>query len=184
MRLGCWRKEREKTRKDKKRKREKEKIARSSKSRGLFVRRPTRSQNADIPVLLPRPENLPSLQSNSDLRPPTRPHQPSHALRYHSVHEAKHPRPPALPLCARVSFSFSRQWSTSRQPRANRRFSDYKDDGTNILLDANENAYGPGLALSNDGALMNGHASHVQIDLSGLNRYPDPYAPDCLAVHL
>lgn len=58
--------------------------------------------------------------------------------------------------------------------------SDYKDDGTNILLDANENAYGPGLAI--DGAsgklqnALNGDAS-VEVDLLGLNRYPDPYAP-------
>ncbi|CAK44094.1 uncharacterized protein An01g11930 [Aspergillus niger] len=34
---------------------------------------------------------------------------------------------------------------------------DYKDDGTNVLLDANENAYGP------------------EIDFLGLNRYPDPH---------
>ena len=47
--------------------------------------------------------------------------------------------------------------------------SDYQDDGSNILLDANENAYGPALDLDgnfDDGAL--------QIDLLGLNRYPDP----------
>ena len=53
--------------------------------------------------------------------------------------------------------------------------SDYKDDGTNILLDANENAYGPGLALSDDGKLANGDAASVEVDLLGLNRYPDPY---------
>ena len=53
--------------------------------------------------------------------------------------------------------------------------SDYKDDGTNILLDANENAYGPGLALSKDGKLANGNGSDIEIDLLGLNRYPDPY---------
>ncbi|KAK5148251.1 histidinol-phosphate transaminase [Rachicladosporium monterosium] len=53
---------------------------------------------------------------------------------------------------------------------------DYKDDGTNILLDANENAYGPGLALSEDGKLVNGgRKSDVTIDLLGLNRYPDPH---------
>ncbi|KAK5126039.1 hypothetical protein LTR85_011394 [Meristemomyces frigidus] len=53
---------------------------------------------------------------------------------------------------------------------------DYKDDGTNILLDANENAYGPGLALSRDGKLADGHhASNIEIDLLGLNRYPDPH---------
>ncbi|CZT21081.1 probable histidinol-phosphate aminotransferase [Ramularia collo-cygni] len=52
---------------------------------------------------------------------------------------------------------------------------DYKDDGTNILLDANENAYGPGLALNNDGKLVNGSTSNIEIDLLGLNRYPDPH---------
>ncbi|PIB02928.1 Histidinol-phosphate aminotransferase [Cercospora beticola] len=52
---------------------------------------------------------------------------------------------------------------------------DYKDDGTNILLDANENAFGPGLALNNDGKLANGSSSSIEIDLLGLNRYPDPH---------
>lgn len=53
---------------------------------------------------------------------------------------------------------------------------DYKDDGTNILLDANENAYGPGLDLSHDGKLVNGATkSEISIDLLGLNRYPDPH---------
>lgn len=53
--------------------------------------------------------------------------------------------------------------------------SDYKDDGTNVLLDANENAYGPGLALTNDGKLANGDSSSIEVDLLGLHRYPDPY---------
>jgi histidinol-phosphate aminotransferase len=52
--------------------------------------------------------------------------------------------------------------------------SDYQDDGTNILLDANENAYGPGLALASDGKLSD-HNLPVDIDLLGLNRYPDPH---------
>ncbi|OXV07167.1 hypothetical protein Egran_05069 [Elaphomyces granulatus] len=57
---------------------------------------------------------------------------------------------------------------------------DYKDDGSNILLDANENAYGPGLALNSQGSLeapiVNGHgSSHPEIDFLGLNRYPDPH---------
>ncbi|KAK3635217.1 histidinol-phosphate transaminase [Elasticomyces elasticus] len=56
---------------------------------------------------------------------------------------------------------------------------DYKDNGTNILLDANENAYGPGLDLSADGKLINGESesndSKITIDLLGLNRYPDPH---------
>ena len=50
--------------------------------------------------------------------------------------------------------------------------SDYKDDGKNILLDANENAYGPGLALDGESTL----SSSIGVDLLGLNRYPDPYA--------
>jgi len=56
-------------------------------------------------------------------------------------------------------------------------FSDYKDDGTNILLDANENAYGPGLALDGHGKLANGSVNgepSLEVDLLGLNRYPDP----------
>ncbi|CEO59312.1 Putative Histidinol-phosphate aminotransferase [Penicillium brasilianum] len=58
---------------------------------------------------------------------------------------------------------------------------DYKDDGTNVLLDANENAYGPGLALGKEGALQASQtgdatgASKPEIDFLGLNRYPDPH---------
>ena len=56
--------------------------------------------------------------------------------------------------------------------------SDYKDDGTNILLDANENAYGPALALDGHGKFANGTANgddpSIEVDLLGLNRYPDP----------
>ena len=50
----------------------------------------------------------------------------------------------------------------------------------NILLDANENAYGPGLDLDEHGKLMNGvtngdtDSQAPNIDLLGLNRYPDP----------
>lgn len=62
---------------------------------------------------------------------------------------------------------------TSRQ-RADQNFSDYKDDGKNILLDANENAYGPGLALGTNGHLSNG-SSAPEVDFLGLNRYPDPH---------
>jgi histidinol-phosphate aminotransferase len=53
-------------------------------------------------------------------------------------------------------------------------YSDYKDDGHNILLDANENAYGPGLALQN-GTYANGESSAPEVDFLGLNRYPDPH---------
>lgn len=55
--------------------------------------------------------------------------------------------------------------------------SDYKDDGTNVLLDANENAYGPGLVIDPNGTSANGHGSgnELDIDFLGLNRYPDPH---------
>ncbi|KAF3048537.1 histidinol-phosphate transaminase [Didymella keratinophila] len=57
---------------------------------------------------------------------------------------------------------------------------DYKDDGTNILLDANENAYGPGLALDGEGKLngASGASASIDVDLLGLNRYPDPHQAD------
>jgi histidinol-phosphate aminotransferase len=55
------------------------------------------------------------------------------------------------------------------------RISDYKDDGTNILLDANENAYGPGLDLNEHGVFSGDqNTGSDTIDLLGLNRYPDP----------
>lgn len=61
--------------------------------------------------------------------------------------------------------------------------SDYKDDGSNILLDANENAYGPSLELDNEHG--NGNVpSTVDVDFLGLNRYPDPYAPHDSAIML
>lgn len=57
------------------------------------------------------------------------------------------------------------------------RGSDYKDDGTNVLLDANENAYGPGLDLNHLAKKSNEVTaeSELSIDFLGLNRYPDPY---------
>ncbi len=69
---------------------------------------------------------------------------------------------------------------------ADSQFSDYKDDGSNILLDANENAYGPGLELDSFRNVLNdyGHGdapSPMDIDFLGLNRYPDPYVLDVLA---
>ncbi|MCJ1432321.1 histidinol-phosphate transaminase [Xylographa pallens] len=59
---------------------------------------------------------------------------------------------------------------------------DYKDDGTNILLDANENAYGPSLNLQTNGPVhqtrVNGTEASTMPDIKlllGLNRYPDPH---------
>ncbi|KAK0627500.1 histidinol-phosphate aminotransferase [Immersiella caudata] len=57
---------------------------------------------------------------------------------------------------------------------------DYKDDGTNVLLDANENAYGPSLpasAVSGTGTGA-GSDSGPGFDLLGLHRYPDPHQND------
>ncbi|KAL2158887.1 hypothetical protein VTH06DRAFT_2917 [Thermothelomyces fergusii] len=64
---------------------------------------------------------------------------------------------------------------------------DYKDDGTNILLDANENAYGPPLSTatttttttpssssSSFQSQANG-AAPLKLDISALHRYPDPH---------
>ena len=61
---------------------------------------------------------------------------------------------------------------------------DYKDDGTNTLLDANENAYGPGLDLDGpdasdpDGGLGAAHGGLPPALLRGLHRYPDPHLAD------
>ncbi|KAI1277554.1 histidinol-phosphate aminotransferase [Xylaria sp. FL0933] len=53
---------------------------------------------------------------------------------------------------------------------------DYKDDGTNILLDANENAYGPSLtAAAAASASSATESSGPKIDFVGLHRYPDPH---------
>ncbi|KAF2969489.1 hypothetical protein GQX73_g4050 [Xylaria multiplex] len=51
---------------------------------------------------------------------------------------------------------------------------DYKDDGTNILLDANENAYGPSLIATAAVSSAN-TSSGPEIDFVGLHRYPDPH---------
>ncbi|KAI1394057.1 histidinol-phosphate aminotransferase [Hypoxylon trugodes] len=53
---------------------------------------------------------------------------------------------------------------------------DYKDDGTNILLDANENACGPSLTPTAVEAASKG--AGVDIDFLGLHRYPDPHQRD------
>ncbi|KAL1858917.1 histidinol-phosphate transaminase [Diaporthe australafricana] len=50
---------------------------------------------------------------------------------------------------------------------------DYKDDGHNVLLDANENAFGPPISQLAAAALQDGNAA--RLDLLGLHRYPDPH---------
>ncbi|MCJ1244857.1 histidinol-phosphate transaminase [Trapelia coarctata] len=75
-----------------------------------------------------------------------------------------------LATCARPNILELKPYRCARD--------DYKDDGTNILLDANENAYGPSLDLNQDG--LNGHqtSSNPKLDFLGLNRYPDPHQHD------
>ncbi|KAJ9483837.1 hypothetical protein VN97_g9565 [Penicillium thymicola] len=78
-----------------------------------------------------------------------------------------------LATCARPNILALQPYRCARD--------DYKDDGTNVLLDANENAFGPGLALNSEGALQSSPtgnatgASKPEIDFLGLNRYPDPH---------
>ncbi|KAJ6137469.1 Aminotransferase class I/classII [Penicillium samsonianum] len=78
-----------------------------------------------------------------------------------------------LATCARPNILALQPYRCARD--------DYKDDGTNVLLDANENAFGPGLALNSKGALQSSQtgnttgASNPEIDFLGLNRYPDPH---------
>ncbi|KAI9878344.1 MAG: histidinol-phosphate transaminase [Pleopsidium flavum] len=89
---------------------------------------------------------------------------------------AAHKSPFDLSKCARPNIVALQPYRCARD--------DYKDDGTNILLDANENAFGPGLNLESGGKLangaVNGHAENrkLEVDLLGLNRYPDPHQPE------
>ncbi|CAN8102605.1 unnamed protein product [Discula destructiva] len=55
---------------------------------------------------------------------------------------------------------------------------DYKDDGHNILLDANENAFGPPITAAAAAALQSGSPAPTKIDLQRLHRYPDPHQHD------
>ncbi|OAA55043.1 histidinol-phosphate aminotransferase [Niveomyces insectorum RCEF 264] len=72
---------------------------------------------------------------------------------------------------------------------------DYKDDGTHVLLDANENAYGPPFAAAANDAktttettaattttpsssALAAAADAAGFDLLGLHRYPDPHQVD------
>ncbi|KAL8659775.1 MAG: hypothetical protein Q9226_000271, partial [Calogaya cf. arnoldii] len=70
-----------------------------------------------------------------------------------------------LETCARPNILSLQPYRCARD--------DYKDDGTNILLDANENAYGPSLDVQ--GNRLN---NELEVDLLGLNRYPDPPTHD------
>ncbi|KAM0426182.1 hypothetical protein ACHAPT_008530 [Fusarium lateritium] len=64
-----------------------------------------------------------------------------------------------LEACARPNILALQPYRCARE----------QDDGTNILLDANENAYGPSLRedIAKDGG--------SDVDFLGLHRYPDPH---------
>ncbi|KAI0904680.1 histidinol-phosphate aminotransferase [Ustulina deusta] len=71
-----------------------------------------------------------------------------------------------LETCARANILALEPYRCARD--------DYKDDGTNILLDANENAYGPSLTAAASAPPAT-QPSGPEIDFVGLNRYPDPH---------
>ncbi|KAB5571967.1 pyridoxal phosphate-dependent transferase [Coniochaeta sp. 2T2.1] len=54
---------------------------------------------------------------------------------------------------------------------------DYKDNGTNILLDANENAYGPSIS-PRDASTSSSSSGGPSLDLLTMHRYPDPHQHD------
>ncbi|KAL6884188.1 histidinol-phosphate aminotransferase [Trichoderma longibrachiatum] len=75
-----------------------------------------------------------------------------------------------LETCARPNILALQPYRCARD--------DYKDDGTNILLDANENAYGPSLSPSAIAAITSSSSNDdaaLKIDPLGLHRYPDPH---------
>ncbi|KAG5914810.1 hypothetical protein E4U42_000294 [Claviceps africana] len=56
--------------------------------------------------------------------------------------------------------------------------SDYKENGVNILLDANENAFGPAICLADIPPTTAPSPLLSGIDPLGLHRYPDPHQHD------
>ncbi|KAL7899498.1 histidinol-phosphate aminotransferase [Trichoderma sp. SZMC 28014] len=78
-----------------------------------------------------------------------------------------------LETCARPNILALQPYRCARD--------DYKDDGTNILLDANENAFGPSLSAASIAAYSSSSSSSSSgqgIDPLGLHRYPDPHQID------
>ncbi|KAM0524436.1 hypothetical protein ACHAPE_000530 [Trichoderma viride] len=80
-----------------------------------------------------------------------------------------------LETCARPNILALQPYRCARD--------DYKDDGTNILLDANENAFGPSLDAASIAAYSSSSSSSNDtngqgIDPLGLHRYPDPHQLD------
>ncbi|KKF94419.1 Histidinol-phosphate aminotransferase [Ceratocystis platani] len=68
-----------------------------------------------------------------------------------------------LETCARPNILALQPYRCARD--------DYKDDGSNVLLDANENAFGPSLTT----AALPSNSLLSTSDFLGLHRYPDPH---------
>ncbi|PFH57016.1 hypothetical protein XA68_15622 [Ophiocordyceps unilateralis] len=68
--------------------------------------------------------------------------------------------PFCLETCARPNILSLQPYRCARD--------DYKDDGSNVLLDANENAYGPSVAPTSG-------SDGLGFDARTLHRYPDPH---------
>lgn len=69
-----------------------------------------------------------------------------------------------LETCARPNILALQPYRCARD--------DYKDDGTNVLLDANENACGPSIHSSD---VADSNSSLAGLNPLGLHRYPDPH---------
>ncbi|GAO16755.1 uncharacterized protein UV8b_06815 [Ustilaginoidea virens] len=69
-----------------------------------------------------------------------------------------------LETCARPNILTLQPYRCARD--------DYKDDGSNILLDANENAFGPSIDAA---AVGSRDGLDLGLDPLGLHRYPDPH---------
>ncbi|KAK6507342.1 histidinol-phosphate transaminase [Arthrobotrys musiformis] len=69
-----------------------------------------------------------------------------------------------LEACARPNIVALQPYRCARD--------DYKDDGSNTLLDANENSYGPSLSMD---LSVDHEIGGRTLRLAGLNRYPDPH---------
>lgn len=72
-----------------------------------------------------------------------------------------------LETCARPNILALQPYRCARD--------DYKDDGTNILLDANENAYNP---YASSATTKGSEDGKIDLEQLGLNRYPDPHQRD------
>ncbi|POR32273.1 Histidinol-phosphate aminotransferase, partial [Tolypocladium paradoxum] len=136
---------------------------------GLAVRRLSAlPRHVWDPAFCASPRTSLHLPSHAPASPPASPPASSGAVAQRSAAQHSTALPAMasfnLETCARANILALQPYRCARD--------DYKDDGTNILLDANENAYGPSLAPADvDTARGVGGG----LDPLGLHRYPDPH---------